>query len=134
MMPDDPHAELKRHRLTPEMTYDFHECCKTVTPSWHLHGNFHTLVGTKQGGRGIGSALIAPRRVCMSATVSIVLWASTALIVSAVLVGIAVVVNWRTRIVDMDKGEIDTTALRRWLTDYEIALQRRLDEGRPEKR
>jgi hypothetical protein len=66
--------------------------------------------------------------------VSIAVWAMAALIVSAALVGIAVAVNRRTRIVDADKGEIDTAALRRWFNDYEIALQRRLDEGWPEKR
>jgi hypothetical protein len=36
------------------------------------------------------------------------------------------------RIVDPAKGiDFDKVALRRWLVDYEIALQRRLDEGQP---
>jgi hypothetical protein len=66
----------------------------------------------------------------MSAVVSIALWAAAALIVSAMLVGIAVAVNRRTRVVDLEKKEIDTTELRRWLIDFEIGLQRWLDEGR----
>jgi hypothetical protein len=33
----------------------------------------------------------------------------------------------RTGVVDLEKKEIDTIAFRRWLVDFEIALQRRLD-------
>ena len=61
--------------------------------------------------------------------VSIALWAAAALIISAMLVGIAVAVNRRTRVVDLEKKEIDTTALRRCLNDYEIALERHLDQS-----
>jgi hypothetical protein len=59
--------------------------------------------------------------------------ATAALIISAMLVGIAVAVNRRTRVVDLEKKEIDSTELRRWLVDFEIALQRHLDkrQGQP---
>jgi hypothetical protein len=67
----------------------------------------------------------------MSAVISIALWAAAALTISAMLVGIAVAVNRRSRVIDLEKNEIDTTELRRWLVDFEIALQRRLDEGWP---
>ena len=63
----------------------------------------------------------------MSAVISIALWAAVALIISTVLVGIAVAVNRRTRLVDLEKKEVNTTELRRWLNDYEIALGRHLD-------
>ena len=64
----------------------------------------------------------------MCAVVSIALWAAAALIISAMLVGIAVAVNRRTRVVNLERKEIDTTELRRWLVDFEIALQRYLDK------
>jgi hypothetical protein len=63
----------------------------------------------------------------MSAVVSIALWAAVAFIISTVLVGIVVAVNRRTRVVDLEKKEVNTTELRRWLNDYEIALGRHLD-------
>jgi hypothetical protein len=47
---------------------------------------------------------------------------------------IAIAVNRRTRAVNLEKKEIDTTALRRWLNDYESALQRHLDQSWTEKR
>jgi hypothetical protein len=66
----------------------------------------------------------------MSAAVSIALWAAAGLTISAILAAIAVAVNRRMRIVDPVEGiDFDKVALRRWLVDYEIALQRRLDEG-----
>jgi hypothetical protein len=68
----------------------------------------------------------------MSAAFSIALWAGAGLTVSAILAAIAVAVNRRVRIVDPVKGiDFNMVALRRWLVDYEIALQRRLDEGQP---
>ena len=66
----------------------------------------------------------------MSAVISIALWAAVALIISTVLVGIAVAVNRRTRLVDLEKKEVNTTELRRWLNDYEIALGRRIASAR----
>ena len=64
----------------------------------------------------------------MTLVVSIALWAAAALTIWAMLVWLAAAVNRRTRFVDMEKKEIDMTALRRWLNDYEIALQRHLDQ------
>jgi hypothetical protein len=75
------------------------------------------------------------RGFAMTAIVSIAVWAAAALIVSAVLVGIAVAVNWRVRIIDVDadKGEIGScvTSLVKRLRDR---FERRLDEDWPEKR
>jgi hypothetical protein len=66
----------------------------------------------------------------MSAAISIALWAGAGLTISAIMVAIALAVNRRMRIVDPVKGiDLDKVGLRRWLVDYEIALQRRIDEG-----